>query len=79
MFPTVASVDRPLAETIRRLREERGIAQEELAHMAGISTGSLSRIERELASPAWTTVGRIAEALGISVAELAEAAKRAET
>lgn len=73
MFPIVAQVDRALAETIRRLREERDIAQEELAYMAGISTGSLSRIERGQASPAWTTVGRIAEALDVSVAELAEA------
>jgi XRE family transcriptional regulator, regulator of sulfur utilization len=69
----MAQVDRSLAATLRRLRAERGIAQEELAHMAGISTGSLSRIEREQASPAWTTVGRIAEALDMSVAELAEA------
>lgn len=76
MFPTVAQVDEALAATIRRLREERSIAQEELAHRAGISTGSLSRIERGLASPAWTTVGRIAEALGVSVAELAVAVER---
>jgi transcriptional regulator with XRE-family HTH domain len=77
MFTTMAQVDRALAATLRRLREERGIAQEELAHMAGISTGSLSRIERELASPAWTSVRSIAEALDVSLAELAKAVERA--
>lgn len=78
MFTTVAQVDRALAKTIRRLREERKIAQEELAYRAGLSTGSLSRIERGRASPTWTTVGRIARALGLSVAELAAAAEHGE-
>jgi transcriptional regulator with XRE-family HTH domain len=65
-----------LAAAIRRLREDRGITQEDLAHEAGITTGTLSKIERCLANPSWTTVERIAEALGTSVARIATAAER---
>lgn len=65
-----------LATTIRHLREERGITQEDLAHKAGITTGTLSKIERGLANPSWTTVERIAGALGTNVARLAAAAEQ---
>ena len=65
-----------LARAIRQLREELEITQEELAHEAGITTGTLSKIERGLANPSWTTVERIAGALGTSVARLAAVAER---
>jgi transcriptional regulator with XRE-family HTH domain len=65
-----------LADVIRRLREDRGITQEDLAHEAGVTTGTLSRIERGLANPAWTTVARIARALGVSLEELGAAVER---
>ncbi len=65
-----------LATAIRQLREDRGITQEDLAHDAGITTGTLSKIERCLANPSWTTVERIARALGTNVARLAAAAER---
>lgn len=67
---------RALAAAIRQLREDRGITQEDLAHGAGITTGTLSKIERGLANPSWTTVERIAGALGTSVARLAAAVER---
>ncbi len=67
---------RALASAIRELREDRGITQEDLAHEAGITTGTLSKIERCLANPSWTTVERIAGALGTNVARLATAAER---
>ncbi len=64
-----------LATAIRQLREDRGITQEDLAHEAGITTGTLSKIERGLANPSWTTVERIAGALGLKVAHLARTAE----
>ena len=67
--------NRALAETIRRLREDRGLTQEDLAHEAGITTGTLSKIERCLANPSWTTVQRIAQALGTTVARVATVAE----
>lgn len=47
------------------------MTQEQLAFDAGITASALSRIERGLNSPGWTTVKRIAEALDVSVSQLA--------
>jgi transcriptional regulator with XRE-family HTH domain len=67
-----------LAAVIRRLREENGLTQEDLAYEAGVTTGTLSKIERGLTNPAWTTVERIAGALGVSLGEFGAAVDRAE-
>jgi transcriptional regulator with XRE-family HTH domain len=58
---------------LRRLREEKGLSQEALAYRAGITAGSLGRIELGQSSPAWSTVRQIAEALGVTMQELATA------
>ena len=76
-MPTAEPADSTLAAAIRRLREQRGMSQEELAQAAKLSVGSFARIERAQANPAWTTVKRIARALGLSAAELAAQAERA--
>jgi transcriptional regulator with XRE-family HTH domain len=73
------SADPVLATLLRRLREERGITQEQLAFDAGITASALSRIERGLNSPGWATVSRIAGALGIGIAQLAADYERART
>jgi transcriptional regulator with XRE-family HTH domain len=62
---------------LKRLREERGITQEQLAFEAGITASALSRIERGLNSPRWRTVSQIAQALGVQLAELAADYERA--
>ena len=63
--------DQVLAAHLKRLREEREITQEQLAFDAGITTSALSRIERGLNSPGWTTVKRIGRALNVSIAQIA--------
>jgi transcriptional regulator with XRE-family HTH domain len=55
---------------IRELREAAALTQEDLAHQAGISTSTLSRIERGNFQPRMDTLGKLAQALGVSVAEL---------
>jgi transcriptional regulator with XRE-family HTH domain len=65
--------DPALAVVLRRLREKRGITQEALAFHAGITTGSLSRIELAQVSPAWATVRSIARALNVGMGELGSA------
>jgi transcriptional regulator with XRE-family HTH domain len=65
-----------LADAIRDLREVRELTQEEVAFAAGITPGSLSRIERARTNPTWTTVERIAAALDMSVVELAAESER---
>jgi len=62
---------------LKQLREERGITQEQLAFDAGITASALSRIERGLNSPGWTTVRQIARALGVSLVELVSAVEDA--
>jgi transcriptional regulator with XRE-family HTH domain len=63
--------DLVLAALLRRLREERGMTQEQLAFDAGITSSALSRIERGLNSPGWMTVRRLANALNVSLVRLA--------
>ncbi|MHB1538690.1 MAG: helix-turn-helix domain-containing protein [Solirubrobacteraceae bacterium] len=60
-----------LAAAVKRLREQCGMTQETLAFHAGITVGTLSKIELAQASPAWATVSSIADALGVTLVELA--------
>jgi transcriptional regulator with XRE-family HTH domain len=70
--------DLALAAHLKQLREDREITQEELAFDAGLTASALSRIERGLNSPGWMTVRRIAEALEVSVADVAAEVEAAE-
>lgn len=65
--------DPALAVVLRRLREDRGMTLEALAFKSGVSTGSLGRIELGRSSAAWSTVRQIADALDVSLTELAAA------
>ena len=68
--------DKALAITLRRLREERGQTQETVAFYAGITTASLARIELGQSNPAWSTVRKIAKALGVSLGDLSAAVEK---
>jgi transcriptional regulator with XRE-family HTH domain len=70
--------DAALAELLKQLREEREITQEELAFEAGITASALSRIERGINNPGWMTVRRIAEALDVTLVQLARKIEDAE-
>ena len=61
-----------LGKAIRQLREKRGMTQEALAQDAGVTVGHMSMIERGHSNPTWGTVKGIAEALGVTIAELAK-------
>lgn len=74
-MPVVAPSDQPqpaLGKAIRQLREERGLTQEAVAHDAGITTATLGVIERGLSNPTWATVKGTADAMEVSMAELAK-------
>lgn len=60
-----------LGKAIRQLRGERGVSQEALAYEAGVTSGTLSLIERGQSNPTWGTAKGIAAALDVSIAELA--------
>jgi transcriptional regulator with XRE-family HTH domain len=57
-----------VGQKIKHLRGE--LAQEQLALIAGISTSTLSRIERGAYQPRLPTLRKIAQALGVRVGEL---------
>lgn len=65
--------DPALGTAVRRLREGRGVTREVLAFHAGITTGSLARIELAQSVPGWDTVLQLTRALEISLVELAHA------
>jgi len=67
-----------LGEAIRQLRQKRGITQEDLAHAAEITTGTLSLIERGHANPTWGTIKAVATALGVSMGEVGRLADRVD-
>ena len=71
--------DRPqpaLGKAIRQLRERRGLTQEALGKEAGITGRSLSLIERGHANPKWATVNDVADALDVSMGQLAKLADK---
>ena len=55
---------------IRAVRTEDGIAQEELAHLAGVERSHMGKIERGEHMPTLAMILRLARALGRSSAEL---------
>jgi len=68
-----------LGAAVKQLREQRGATQEGLAYEAGITTGTLSQLERGISNPSWGTLKAIAGALGISMVELAKQADKLES
>jgi DNA-binding XRE family transcriptional regulator len=57
-----------LGERIKRLRQQRGVSQEQLAEEAGVGRITLSRIETgHEQSPRFDTLERIAKALGVGM------------
>jgi transcriptional regulator with XRE-family HTH domain len=77
-MPRTPKPDPALAAAVRGLRENSGLTREALAYNAGITIGSLARIELAQASPGWDTVRRIAGALDVSISRLAAAIEAAE-
>lgn len=67
-----------LGEAIRLLREKRGLTQERLAQDAGVTTGTISLLERGQSNPAWGTIRAIAVGLGVEVVEVARLAAKFE-
>ena len=61
---------RAFGAVVRALRTEDGIAQETLAHLAGIERSHMGKIERGEHMPTLVLVLKIARALGRSAGEL---------
>jgi transcriptional regulator with XRE-family HTH domain len=58
------------ATNLRRLRNERGLAQDDLAYEAEVSRSYLSQLEKGAFYASLKIVGKLAEALKVEPAEL---------
>ncbi|MBV5259209.1 helix-turn-helix transcriptional regulator [Synechococcus moorigangaii CMS01] len=63
------------AANLVRLRRERNLSQEELAHRAGIDRTFISGCERMVRNPSLSTLEKIARGLAVDPCELLEVAK----
>lgn len=70
MSRTQSELVRRFADNLSRLRKERGLSQEELAHRAGIDRTFVSGCERLVRNPTLTTVEKIAAGLEVDPSEL---------
>lgn len=61
---------REVGKTIRKLREQRGVSQAQLARAAGMLRANISRIEAARHRPTLESLERIAKALKVSLADL---------
>jgi transcriptional regulator with XRE-family HTH domain len=77
-MPPRLPTDPALGRAIRQMREQRGLTQEELASAAGITFGTVNRLESAKSAPAWATVRALLNALDYSLADLAKAISTAE-
>ena len=67
-----------IGKTVRSLRGEAGLTQEELALASGLNTSEISNLERGWRNPRWETMKRLANGLGVSCAHMVEVAERFE-
>ena len=59
-----------IARKVKQLRTDRGLTLEKLGQMAGCTKAYISQVEKGLSTPSVAMLGRIAEALNVSVTEL---------
>ena len=60
----------PFGENLRKIRNSRGMSQEEFADLLGTSKQVISRYETAQRSPKVSTVAEYAGKLGVSISEL---------
>jgi transcriptional regulator with XRE-family HTH domain len=64
------SVKARVSRNIQRIRREKDLSQEEVAHRASIHQTYLSGVETGKRNPSILVVERIAKALGVDVSEI---------
>jgi len=61
-----------ISRKIKRLRNQRGLTQEELAEIVGVSVNYIGYIEQNKRTPSIKTADKIARALGVKLSNLLE-------
>lgn len=64
-----------LGRAVQAIRAETGISQVQLSEKTGLMQSWISHIEHGRRNPTWSNLVRLAEGLGVSVAELAARAE----
>lgn len=61
-----------LGQKVRKLRQEKGLSQEDFAHSADIDRSYIGQIERGERNIAFYNILKIAQALGVKISDLTE-------
>jgi transcriptional regulator with XRE-family HTH domain len=64
------TLDASFGAMLRKLREERGLSQEQLAFETGVHRTFVSQLERGLKTPSLATLFKLAAALGIEPSKM---------
>jgi transcriptional regulator with XRE-family HTH domain len=67
-MPTMGAVK--IGDRLKELRERKLLTQAELGAAAGVSRDQVSRIERDEVDPRFSTIRKLARALGVDPSEL---------
>jgi hypothetical protein len=71
--------DKALGQVLRELRErEPKHSQEHIGFNAGVTAATIGRMEMATSKPEWGTVRAVADALGVSLVDLATAIEEVE-
>lgn len=69
-MPTMA-IPETIGQRVRRLRETKGLTQQDLAQAAELALSNVAQIERgKIADPRASTLQALAKALGVKVGDL---------
>ncbi len=58
------------AQVLRRLRRDKGLSQEELAHQSDLDRTYVSLLERGLRQPSLSSILKLSKPLGVSSADI---------
>lgn len=71
-------VDEVLSARLKELRKLAGLTQAQLAEKAGVSAKAIAQFEQGDRLPAWDSITKIADALGVSLDEFRQEPESAE-
>lgn len=66
----MSQLTKKLGKRIHELRKKKGVTLEHLAYENNMSKGNLSKIEKGLVDPQFTTLVKIANGLGVKLKDL---------
>jgi transcriptional regulator with XRE-family HTH domain len=78
-MPTNSPDAAALGRAVQAIRAETGVSQVQLSEKTGLVQSWISHIEHGRRNPTWNNLVRLAEGLGVGVAELAARAEACAT